>query len=122
MAQIRQGVAEYDLPGGEEQARIERAKATTRGAGRSRQRGGERAWGAARVVTGWGRLPREAGGSPARRFEQPATEFWRGGVHVIDLESRPMRIDDDEEQEGAVGTPKATSSTRAAYASFSTNS
>ena len=41
---------------------------------------------------------------------------------MIDLESRPMRIDDDEEQEGAVGTPKATSSTRAAYASFSTNS
>ena len=32
--------------------------------------------------------------------------------------SRPMRIDDEEGQEGAVGTPKATSSTRAAYASF----
>ena len=122
MVQIRPGVAEDDLPRDEEQACIARAPATTRGAGRLRERGGENAWGAARVVSGCGRLPQQAGGLPAGRFEQPATEFWRGGVHVIDLESRPMRIDDDEEQEEAVGTPKATSSTRAAYASFSTNS
>ena len=75
MVQIRPGVAEDDLPRDEEQACIARAPATTRGAGRLRERGGENAWGAARVVSGCGRLPRQAGGLPAGRFEQPATEF-----------------------------------------------
>ena len=37
MVQIRQGVAEYDLPGDEEQACFERALETTRGGGRSRE-------------------------------------------------------------------------------------
>ena len=38
---------------------------------------------------------------------------------MIDLESRPMRIDDDDESVGPAGTPKTTSWTRAAYASSS---
>ena len=92
MVQIRQGVAEYDLPGDEEQACFERALETTRGGGRSRERGGERAWAAARVVSGWGRLPREAGGLPAGRLVAAAIEFWMAGE---EHDRHLLQADDD---------------------------
>ena len=99
---------------------FERALETTRGGGRSRERGGERAWAAARVVSVGGAGCPEKRGAYLRvdLWRQPPSSGWRG-KSTIDTSSRPMMIDDDDESVGPAGTPKTTSWTRVAYASSS---
>ena len=123
MVQIRPGVAEYDLPRGEEQARVGWAYAARREGPADREQGE----GIGRGTRGSGSL----GGTDC------AEE--RGAHLMVDLISetpssggrgrarsspffRPMRIDDDDEQEGADGSKMTTPMITAAYASSSADS
>ena len=123
MVQIRPGVAEYDLPRGEEQARVGWAYAARREGPADREQGE----GIGRGTRGSGSL----GGTDCAEergahllvdlISETPSSGGRGRARSSPF-SRPMRIDDDDEQEGAAGSNMTTPMTTAAYASSSADS
>ena len=123
MVQIRPGVAEYDLPRGEEQARVGWAYAARREGPADREQGE----GIGRGTRGSGSL----GGTDCAEergahllvdlISETPSSGGRGRARSSPF-SRPMRIDDDDEQEGAAGSKMTTPMTTAAYASSSADS
>ena len=123
MVQIRPGVAEYDLPRGDEQARVGWGYAARREGPADREQGE----GIGRGARGSGSL----GGTDCAEkrgahllidlSSQPPSSGGRGRARSSPF-FRPMRIDDDDEQDGAAGSTMTTPMTTAAYASSSADS